>query len=209
MNKLDRAGTFKARPVAMGLQNAKESKSVAVWIEFQITAQQEGEDWTDWTGYEDHSIVGYFWIVKKDGSVNTRTVENLAEVLDWDGNPDTIMGDPPDISVQITVAEDTYQGRTSLKVQWLNPVDYQGGIATATPEQVQQIKVQFGSLLRAAAGAARKTKAAPKPLPKVGQKATATAAANAAPSARAATQMATIDDGALFDPNDPNAGLGQ
>ena len=196
MNKLDRAGTFKARPVAMGLQNAKESKSVAVWIEFQIIAQQENEGWTDWSGYEDHAIVGYFWIVKKDGSVNTRTVENLAEVLDWDGNPDTIMGDPPDIPVQITVAEDTYNGKTSLKVQWFNPVDYQGGIVSASPEQVKAINAQFGSLLRAAAGAARKTKAAPKPLPKVGAKTTATAAA---------TQTATAVLGdAPFDPNNPN-----
>jgi hypothetical protein len=165
MNRLDRTGVFKARPVAMGLQNAKESNAIAVWIEFQVTAQQEGDAWTDWGGYEDQSIVGYFYIVKKDGSVNTRVVENLAEVIDWDGNPETIGGDPPDIPVQITVAEDTYNGKTSLKVQWLNPVDYQGSIVSATPEQVKQISAQFGSLLRAAAGAVRKPKDATKVAP--------------------------------------------
>lgn len=170
MRRLDRVGIFLARPVAMGLQNAKETKAVSVWVEFQITAQQDGTEWTDWSSYEDHSITGYFWIVKKDGTVNERTVANLAEVLDWDGNPETISGDPPDIPVQITVAEETYNGNITLRVQWLNPADYQGGIQSATPEQVKQINAQFGSLLRAAAGAARKPKTTAKPLPKASQK---------------------------------------
>lgn len=165
MNKLDRAGVFKARPIAMGLQPSRETKSVAVWIEFQITAQQDGSEWTDWSEYEDHSITGFFYIVKRDGNVNVPTVENLAAVLDWDGNPETIGGDPPDILVQITVEEDTYNGKTALKVKWLNSADYQGGVSTATPDQVKAISAQFGSVLRAAAGAARKTKTATKAKP--------------------------------------------
>jgi hypothetical protein len=192
MKRLDREGVFKARLVGMGLKPSTETQSVAVWLEFQITAQQDGAEWTDWTAYEDHSIVGYFYIVKKDGTVNEPVVANLVEVIDWNGDPDTIVGDPPDIPVQITVGQETYNGKTTLKVQWLNPVDYQGGVKNATPEEVQQIKKQFGSLLRAAAGAARKGKAPGKPLPKAEEK----------PSAA----VAAADD-APFNPDDPNEGL--
>jgi hypothetical protein len=185
MKRLDREGVFRARPVDMGLKPSTDTKSVAVWIEFQITAQQDGSEWTDWSGYEDHSIVGYFYIVKKDGAVNEATVANLVEVLDWDGDPDSIVGTPPDIPVQITVANETYNGKTTLKVQWLNPADYQGGAKKATPEEVQQIKKQFGSLLRAAAGAARKGRPQRVPLPKADTPAVAVAEAP-------------------FNPNDPN-----
>jgi len=196
MNRLDRPGVFKARPVAMGLKNGSEgSKSAAVWIEFQIEAQLDGTEWTSWAEYEDHSIIGDFWIIKKDGSINQPTVARLAEVLDWDGNPDTICGNPPDIPVQITVGEETYNGQTRLKVQWLNPVDYQGGVASATPEQVKQINAQFGSLLRAAAGAARKTKTtAPKGKPP----------AKTAPKTEPVTAQAAIPYEGQFDPDDPN-----
>lgn len=195
MMKLDRSGIFKARPVAMGVQTAKESRSVAVWIEFLITDQLDGTEWQSWAVYEEHSITGYFWVVKRDGTINNPTVENLALVLDWDGNLESIGGDPPDIPVQITVQEDTYKDRTSLKVAWLNAADSQPKAVTASPEQVKQINSQFGSLLRAAAGAARKTKTKPagKPAPRT-----------AASKPETATQTATIDDGGMFDPENPN-----
>ena len=186
MNRLDRAGIFKAKPIAMGLKPGRETKSVAVWIEFHILAQRDGDGWVDWFDYEDHSIIGEFNIVKKDGTVNERGVANLAEVLDWNGDPDTIVGDPPDIPVQITVGEETYNNVTRLKVQWLNSVDYQGGIQSATPEQVKQIKAQFGSLLRAAAGAARKPKA------------------DAKPKKASPPKQESIAYAGQFDPNNPN-----
>ena len=101
MKLLDRAGTFKAVPQNWGLAPSKDSKSVALLVEFLITAQLDGDEWVDWMQYEDHSISGYFYIVKRDGGINTATVENLAQVLGYDGTLKCLQAGPPNTICQI------------------------------------------------------------------------------------------------------------
>lgn len=159
--RLDRAGIFKAKPTSWGVQKSEGSQSVAIAIDFTILAQLEGYEWADWSGYEEHTITGYFWVIKKDGSINSTTVTSICESLYWNCSLESIANDPvPDMVVQITVKEETYNGQTRLKVGWLNPGDYSPKAAYAPVEEVKELQTRFGSLLRAAGGSSvPKTKA--------------------------------------------------
>lgn len=168
MRQLDREGVFKATPMQWGINGSDNSQSVALVVVYRILAQFDAGEWADWSEYEDHQITGYHYIVKRDGQVNTTTVNNLVESIGWDGNLDTSAG-PPDVVCQITAANEEYNGQSRIKVQWLNPENFAPGPKTADPATVKQLAARYGSQLRAAAAAAKpktvatKAKAAPPP----------------------------------------------
>lgn len=161
--QLERAGIFKARPMAWGLQKSDQTQSVAVGIEFAIVAMLDNGAWQDWTQYEEHTITGYFYVVKRDGTINTRTVENLVQALGWNGDLSSVLAPPPDRVVQITVNAEEYEGKIRHKVQWINPEDYTPKPVFIEAGEVQTLQNRFGSLLRAAAAS---VKPAPAPVPR-------------------------------------------
>lgn len=149
---IDREGIFKAKPVAWSVKTFEGKQSVALNVEFVIVAMLDQGEWQDWTLYDTCRVWGDFFVVKKDGRPNTAQVQQLAESLGWNGDLRVVFGEPPDVVVQVTVKEETYDGRTFYKAAWVNPEDYvpgpKGGADAATVEQLQ---TRFGSLLRAAA----------------------------------------------------------
>lgn len=165
-------GIYKARPLSWGLKPSERSKSQAVAIEFLITARFDSGNWEDLTQYEDQTITGFFYIVKKDGTVNTTQMRALAESLGWDGNPQDLLNSPPDVVCQVTVKNEEFDGKTRLKVQWINHESYTPGVQTAGADEVNAFGTQFGSLLRAAAAegvaankAMKPKREVPKPAP--------------------------------------------
>jgi len=159
--KIDREGTFMARPISWGVKTAKDTQAVAINMGFLITAQRDGDQWTDWTGYGDHHAYGDYWIVKKDGTINTQTVDNLvrafgADAVKWMGDLRKIDGPPPDTMVQIVVKEDEYQGVVRYKAAWINAADYEPQPFLADAQAVGGLQGRFGSMLRAAASASAK-----------------------------------------------------
>lgn len=154
---IDRAGIFKARPVAWRVQPAKDSSSVAIAIEYRITAQLVNNEWEDWSQYADHYCWGNHYVVTRQGRPNDTTVRQLAESLGWTGSlADIVSGGPPDVEVQITVKEHVYNGKTTFRAEWLNPGDYVPVPGGASEDEVRGLEARFGSLLRAAAGGAAK-----------------------------------------------------
>lgn len=159
---LDREGIFKARPFTWEVYRA-ESGAVGVSIGFEITAKlSESYEWDDWSEYEAHHCYGTWWVVKKDGSINQGPVEQLAAGLGWKGDLMTVSKEPvPEVIVQITVKEDTYNGKTRYRAAWMNPGEYAPTSSSTSPEDVQQLQARFGSLLRAAASGASRPSPAP------------------------------------------------
>ncbi len=156
MMNLEREGIFKARILAWSVREA-DSGAVSVNLRLLILAELEGTAWQSWEGFEEHAVYGDFYVVKKDGTVNTAAVEQLAAAIGWDGNLGSILGAPPDKVVQVTVKADTYKDVTRYKAAWINPEDY-----TPTPQgesegDVKKLQARFGSLLRAAAQGSKKT----------------------------------------------------
>lgn len=166
MRTLDRIGDFKAHATAWKVKTFGSSKSVAVAIEFAIDAQLTPEA-LDYAEYEEHRVWGDFFVVGKDGQPLEKTVTRLVSVLGWTGSlRDIVKSPPPDHAVQITVESEEYQGKTYFKVKWLNAEGFVPNGGGADAAEVDQLEAQFGSLLRAAAGSAKK--APPKQAAKAG-----------------------------------------
>jgi len=161
---LSRPGIFKARPVAWSVKQF-DSGSVAINMKFLVLAELDGKDWLSWSEYEEHHVYGDWFVVKKDGTINTDAVEQLVACIGWDASLGSIVGSPPDVVVQISVKPDEYRGETRYKASWMNPEDFVPAPQGESPEEVRQLDARFGSLLRAAAGAAKAKPKAAKPKP--------------------------------------------
>ncbi len=89
---LDRSGTFQAEITDYCLMAPFKSGAIPVDITVRLTAMwddNDGDDgeggWVPWAEYE-MDATGLQWIIKKDGSLNESTVQNLIEFAGWDGN---------------------------------------------------------------------------------------------------------------------------
>lgn len=159
---LNRPGIFKAREESRRVKTFQNSSAVAIAIEFVVLAEKNGDDWTDWSGYEEVRVWGDFFIVKKDGTPSVATVQQLAASLEWSGSLRDL-APRRDLVVQITVKGEDYNGKTYFKASWINPGDYVPVPSGADDQEIGQLEARFGSLLKAAAGSAKK---APPPPPK-------------------------------------------
>ncbi len=165
MRRLDRSGIFRARPLSWSVRTSETSQAVALSIEFLILAQLDGSNWASWTEYEEHRVFGDFYVIKRDGSVNQKMVDQLVSSLGWSGDLRQVGQAAPDVTVQITVKEDAYNGQVRFKADWINPGDYVPQPGSASEGELGTLQARFGSLLRAAAtGAARGVPAKPAPV---------------------------------------------
>lgn len=161
---LDREGTFRAFPIGQGLYEAKDSQAIAVDIRFQIAEQHEDGQWIDWAQYEPMECSGRFWVIKKDGSINTRQVETLKNVLGWTGSMSELLNeDWSSKGVQIVVKPDTYNGQTRFKATWLNDWDAEpfSQIGNVDADKAKQLDGRFASQFRAIGGGANRGTPAP------------------------------------------------
>lgn len=154
--RLDRAGRFKARVSAWGVKPSQQSQSIAIHLDFIVTAAWNGSEWESWEEYEPQTVSGDFYVVKKDGQINTTTVDQLAASIGWAGNLELSGVEPPDVEVQITAKEESFQARsgetmTVVKASWIDPGDFVPAANVADAGTEKALNQQFGSLLRAAA----------------------------------------------------------
>jgi hypothetical protein len=164
--QLDRPGIFKVKPFDWSIQPSDKTKSVAVSIGFLILSQYEDGEWISWEDYEPHVTRGWFYIIGKDGNLNQTAVDQLVKSLDWYGDLKAIKnGPPPDVVVQVTVKPNVYHEKTTFKAEWMNPENFVPGAFGASDDEVNGLTAQFGSLLRAAASAAKPKIPAAKPAP--------------------------------------------
>jgi hypothetical protein len=161
--QLDRSGIFKARPFDWSVQPSDKTKSVAISVGLLIIAQYENGEWVSWEGYEPHQTRGWWYVIGKNGQVNTTAVEQLAKSLGWNGDLKAINGDAPDVVVQVSVKAEEFNGKTNYKAGWMNPENFVPENIGASDEDVSKLSIQFGSLLRAAASSVKKTPAAKTP----------------------------------------------
>lgn len=178
---LDQKGDFKAAVLAAEVRK-ETSGAIGVAILFGITAAKGGEaGWTDWTEY-DVEVRGTFYVIKRDGTTNERTFRDLVDVLGWGGsfaNVDEMVGKP----CQVAVGAEEYKGKTQYRVDWLNPLDWEGfGLGNVDQAGVASLDAQFGSKLRAlGAGGGMKPATAPAASAPVTPPAAPTAPAPAVP----------------------------
>lgn len=150
-------------------------------------------------------------IITGDGTVQTKTIENLKKCFGWDGvDPFWLMATNPEeadqekwqardlseCALEIVGGPNEYQSeagetKVNFKVQWLNPAG-QSGTAMPSAASRKDIMSKFGAKLRALNASAPKPAAAAKPADKTkGEKPAAAAAkpaATATPSSGATSK---------------------
>lgn len=150
MQPMDREGIFKARPVAWKVKTFKDSQSVAIAIDFAVVGWLDQGQWVDWTEYQ-VGVSGDWFVIKKDGTVNTDSVGQLSAAMGWVPSFKAVgEGPPPERVVQVTVKKDTYKDRVTFKATWMNPENFVPSSSGADAETVAGLEARFGSLLRAA-----------------------------------------------------------
>jgi len=188
----NREGLFNAYPIDIGIDETGPNKLATCIIGFRLYEElQPSGEWADCSN-EKFDITGYFYLEKKDGSLNTITLDSLKSTLGWDGR-DPFWLQETDLSghpVQLKLAFEEYGGKTRLKVQYLNPYGStgSGGVTKADAPTRKSITNRLGSKLRALAGPAQPAQAkpvTPPRLPPAKPKAPAAPAPAPAPAASA------------------------
>lgn len=165
----DREGLFHANPVEIGVAETGPNNLATVVIRFRLFEELVGGKWQDCFS-EGLEITGYFYLEKRDGSLNEPTLDALKAALGWDGRDpfwlqETDLSEKP---VQVKLGFEEYRGQQRLKVLFLNPYGATGGgITKADGAGKTAIRDRLGPKLRALAGPtpAKKPKAAPKQAP--------------------------------------------
>lgn len=187
----NREGLFNAYPVEIGVDETGPNKLATCIICFQLYEEfQPSGEWTDCSA-EKLDVTGYFYLEKRDGTLNTVTLDSVKSALGWDGR-DPFWLQESDLSahpVQLRLAFEEYGGKTRLKVQYLNPYGSTGGGSVTKAEGAAKtaIRNRLGSKLRALAGPAQAGQAkpaAPPTLPPAKPKAPATPAPSSPPAAK-------------------------
>lgn len=172
---LNQVGRFKARVISSGMQSKEGAKSWSAVIKFSILAawNDASQAWDDWSGYEPQEKTAFLNIIKKDGEINDVQAKAFAASFGWDGDFAKLEHlEAYDKVVQITLAENEWEGQKSIVVKWVNPENYEG-FQTKPVEstKLKSLNAQYGAKLRAilprqaaATTAARPATPAPKPL---------------------------------------------
>lgn len=199
---LNRDGRFKARLIERGVGETGPNKLVTFTARFLVEQEYRDGDWCDVTA-ENAEITGYFYLEKKDGSINTIAIDQLKAGLGWDGRDPFWLEDADlaDLLVQITVAMESYDGKTRAKVKWIDHADAEPtrGVQRAEGAARTAIANRLGPKLRANAGGSPR----PAPVPTAPKPSPTAPRAPKAPAPRA--NVATADEAwAVFNAAFPN-----
>lgn len=153
----DREGLFHAYPVEIGVNESGPNNLATATIRFKLFEELTDGKWLDCLG-ENLEITGYFYLECRDGSLNTVTIEALKAALGWDGRDpfwlqETDLAEHP---VQVRLGFEKYDGKTRLKVRFLNPSGATGGAGVTKADEAKKraIRDRLGTKLRSLAGPA-------------------------------------------------------
>jgi hypothetical protein len=151
--KVDREGVFRAKPVRCTLHRG-DNGAISWAPAFEILEWYDPEikQWHDFQPYK-MEFLGFYLLSSNAGKPQEVKVKTLAESLGWDGQLEHLIGDFD--TVQITLRNESYNGQTMLRLQWVAPADSEprtGGLKQMDAEAVAALGAQFNSQFRALAG---------------------------------------------------------
>lgn len=164
MSKIDRAGTFRGTITQCGIAATKAGapQFVAKFraLEYWNTEDPENPEWMDWSPFEECEATGYFVLVSKQNHPIFH-MEDLKKALGWSGSS---FGELAEIGngakVQFRLENDTYEGKTTLKVNGIDHYDAEPGgtLRTLDADEIKKLDAKFSKVLRDFSGG-------PKPKP--------------------------------------------
>lgn len=149
----NRVGRFKATILDHGVADTGPNKLATFVCQFQLTEELVVGEWKPVE--EEFAITGYFYLEKRDGNLNTVTIDALKRAFGWDGcNPFWLQDSNFDgLVVQVKLIFDEYDGQTRIKVQWIDAESATPmGILRADDAMRRSISTRLGAKFRANAG---------------------------------------------------------
>lgn len=167
-------GRYIAQPIEWTVEESGDNRIPTFVCKFDLLQVLQNEGWND---VSDQQIIGYFFIFKKDGTINTNTVDSLKAALGWDGRGISSLADGEwsHTEVQLTIGSEEYKGKTQMRVKYINPRDWTPTGLEKDPQVVQSLEAKYGAKLRALAGPASAPTAPSKPAASNGDAATQSA----------------------------------
>jgi hypothetical protein len=165
MNLPTQMGRYLAVPTDWSVQESGDNRLATFVCQFSLTQflvrEPDGDLWAD-VSHQGLEITGYFYLTKKDGTLNVFQLNALQSALGWDGASVRSLaeGDWSSTEIQLTIAEEEYQGKRKVKIQFINPRDWTGDAIQKDPQLVQSLEAKYGSQLRALNGGKAKPAAA-------------------------------------------------
>lgn len=149
----NREGRFKATILEHGVAETGPNKLATFVCRFQLVQELINSEWNPVD--EDFDITGYFYLEKRDGTLNSVTIDALKSAFGWDGRDpfwlqDTDFGP---LVVQVKLAFETYDNKTRIKVQYVDAEDATpSGVPQADDAARRTIATRLGAKFRANAG---------------------------------------------------------
>jgi len=156
-----REGRFRGPIIDSGVDEIGDNKLVTVLLTLALDQEYIQGEWVD-VRDEQLEITAYCYIDKKNGDLNETQIGMLKKTFGWDGRSPFWFEDTPPAEMagaQVTLKENTWEGKTSIRVGYVNPYDSQprGGVTHADDARRRAIETKLGSKLRAKAGASKST----------------------------------------------------
>jgi len=167
----DTDGRFRAEVLDVGVALTGTHNLTTVTLRLRLVEQLDGTEWIDCRGYG-WEINAYNYLEKKypPGALNHRTIEALKTAFGWPGDDpfwfEDEAGNLP--GCQVSLKWEEYEGRSRLKVAWIDPWDAElggGGVLRSDEAMRQAIRARLGSKLRANAGPTPQMPLPPRPKP--------------------------------------------
>ena len=167
MNLPTQGGAYIADPIEWTVEETGQNKLLTFVCKFSLKQFLGAGDWEDISAHN-MDITAWVYLFKKDGTPNQNAIDSIRESFGWTGGiSDLATGQWAGHEVQLSVAMETYQGKTKAKVNFINPRDsVPGGITPATPETLKALEAKYGATFRAMGAVPAKpaAKAAPTPV---------------------------------------------
>ena len=200
MSQINREGTFRGYPIK-GVINYSPGGHTQWIADFQAVEcyDEDMEQWVDWSGYEESEMRGWFILFDKDVSREPYlNAKQLQKALGWSGESFNELDGAgyAETLVQFRVESDTYNGKTKLKITWIDEANAVPGrkLEGLDKSEISKIDAKYAAALRKLSGGP-KPKSVPSkpPVPKPetpSPEATPTAAAKEAAKAALKEQAA-------------------
>ncbi len=167
----DREGRFKATIAEHGVSETGPNCLATFICKFALGEELVSGEWMSLDpDQSDFDITGYFYLEKKDGSINTITVDQLKAAFGWDGRDPMWLQDADfgGLTVQVKLEYELFDGKQRLKVRYVDAENASpAGVPKADDSTRRTLSTRLGSKLRALAGGT------PAPAPKPSGKPTA------------------------------------
>lgn len=149
-------GIYKATVAEIGISGGIEKPCVQVRYDLHEILH-DGE----WTPIPPNDILAWHYLRKNSGELNTMQLHQFKEAFEWDGDDLRKLLRVAGMQCQVTIKEETYQGKTRAKVKWLNHINYSGYSIATDDSELDMIQNALAPQLRAM-GTTKKPDAAPK-----------------------------------------------